>query len=65
MSDDREKWRAVCAVAEQTALGLRDAGVDDEFAAEISRLIERKAGSYLPPVQGKFAVSLDQAGVNE
>ena len=62
---ERQKFETVFSVARQTAKALVEAGVDAEFAAEIARQIERKAGSYLPPAQGKFTVSLDQAGVNK
>lgn len=60
----REQFEAVFAISRQTKKALIEAGVDSAFSAEIEQAIERKAGSFLPPVSGVFQTQLGNAGVN-
>ena len=41
---------------------MADCG-DREFADHIANQIERKAGSYLPPITGVLHIALDEAKV--
>ena len=62
---ERAKYEAVMAVAFSTLKGLLEAGCDDDdFAHEMFGAIERKAGSYLPPIKGVLNVALQDTKVN-
>lgn len=55
---DRSKFENMVALGRQTARVLIELGADEDFAREIERQIERKAGSLLPPIKGVLNVEL-------
>ena len=55
---DRATFDLLMTVASETKAALLSAGSGYEFAQEIYRKIELKAGSTLPPVEVKINLSI-------
>lgn len=62
--EDRTKFDRTLDIARALFRDLIAAGVDSDFASEVVHRIERKAGSYLPPINGTLHANLDDAKVN-
>lgn len=61
---DRVTFDLLMAVAADTKAALLSAGAGEEFAQEIYRKIELKAGSTLPPVEVKINLNIFDARMN-
>lgn len=59
--NDQERYDSLCALARTTSQELLTLGADEEFASSIRTQIERKAGSYLPPITGRMSAALSEA----
>lgn len=60
---DRVTFDALMAVASQTKDALLSAGSGEEFAQEVYRKIELKAGSTLPPVVVRIELPIFNTGL--
>lgn len=62
--EDRVTFDLLMAVAAQTKDALLSAGSGEEFAQEVYRKIELKAGSTLPPVEVIINLQMFDTGMN-
>ena len=59
-----DKYAALLVIAGSTKRAMIEAGASQEQAEEAYRVIERVAGSMLPPVNGTFNGKLDDTRMN-